>query len=292
MLAAFLFATLTALAGLVLIAVWLMAGRVIRRYRPDPPVTPADYNLPCERVSFPARDGLRLGGWLTGTGEGRPAVIFCAGLFGSMDGDTHFLPDFVAAGFDVLQFDWRAHGASEGAQVTFGIREVSDLLGALDFLRSRGVERIGVMGFSMGGAVALHVAAADSRVTCVVCDGGFVHPAHAIEGFLRERAGHPLKPLARLIQYLIELRLGLNLDEASPLPHAGRIAPRPVLFIYGDSDPFVPLADQEALFTACGEPKLLWRVEGAGHREAHEREPAEYRRRVLDFFRACLMEER
>lgn len=283
-----IFAVPIALIGLVALGAWLMAGQAIRRRRPDPPVSPADYGLPFEQVAFRARDGLRLGGWLTGTGRGRPTVIFCAGLFGSMDGDTHFLPAFVAAGFDVLQFDWRAHGVSEGERATFGVHEASDLLGALDFLDAREVEQIGLLGFSMGGAVALRVAAVDSRVACVVCDGGFVHPEHAIEGFFREKLGRPLRPLARLVQHLIELRLGLNLGEASPLSYVGRIAPRPVLFIYGERDPFVPLADQEAVLAACGEPKTVWRVEGAGHREAHKREPEAYRQRVIEFFRACL----
>lgn len=277
------------LAALLLIVAWLLSGRIVRRMKPDPPSSPEDYNLPFEEVTFASRDGVQLSGWLVGEGGRRPVVIFCAGMFGSMDGDTHLLPPFVAAGFDVLQFDWRGHGASAGQRVTLGVRETLDLLGAIDFLQARGVRRIGLMGFSMGGAVALRVAAADRRIACVVCDGGYVHIAHALEGALRIRLGRPLKPFVWLVLRLIELRLGVRLSEASPLPHVGAISPRPVLLIHGDADPFVPLADQDALYAACGEPKALWRVEGAGHREAYERDPETYLARVLDFFRANLV---
>ncbi len=56
------------------------------------------------------------------------------------------------AGFNILMFDFRAHGESGGEYTTFGLRELLDLLGALDYLLNRtdvSSERIGVLGFSM-----------------------------------------------------------------------------------------------------------------------------------------------
>lgn len=215
-------------------------------------------------------------------------IVFCAGMFGSMDGDTAFLPMFVEAGFDVLQFDWRAHGASEGRQSSLGLREPLDVQGALDWLEMRGVKRIGLMGFSFGGAVALRAAALDRRVNCVLCDGAFVRLDHAAEGLLAERFGRGraalLRPLAGLTLLVAGLRLRDTLRRAEPVDAAGQIAPRPVMFIHGSLDPIVPLADQDAVFDSCRQPKSLWRVEGAGHRQAHVRQPEEYRRHVVEFF--------
>ena len=71
----------------------------------------------------------------------------------------------------------------------------------------------------------------------------------------------------------------------------GHIAPRPILFIHGDHDPYVTIADVEALYAAAGEPKELWRVPEAGHREADKSRPAEYRERVIDFFERYLVAE-
>ena len=56
----------------------------------------------------------------------------------------------------------------------------------------------------------------------------------------------------------------------------------------GDLDLYVPIADVEALYAAAGEPKQLWRVPEAGHREIDKRHPAEYRERVVGFFERCL----
>jgi fermentation-respiration switch protein FrsA (DUF1100 family) len=279
---------LIVLAVLILVGAWVAAGHMIKRRTPDSPHTPGDLGLPYEVVSFPARDGVRIGGWRVGSGD-RPTVIFCPGWNGSMDGDTHFLPWFDAAGFDVLQFDWRAHGASEGDHISLGVLEIDDLLGALDFLEGRGVTRVGLMGFSMGGAIALRGAARDQRVACVVCDGGFVHFKHAIAGGLRRRIGGLAGPLAGLILWMAGARLGgIDLRESSPLAEVAAISPRPVLFIHGGRDRHVPMADQEAIFAAAGEPKSLWRVDAAGHREAHKLEPDTYRDRVMGFFKEGL----
>jgi fermentation-respiration switch protein FrsA (DUF1100 family) len=285
------FALVSTLVLLVLLAAWLVAGQMARRRSPDPPASPEDYDLPFEPVTFAARDGMKLGGWLIGEGK-RPTVIFCAGMFGSMDGDAHMAPPFVRAGFNVLQFDWRGHGVSDGPRSTLGLRERLDLLGAIDFVQSQGVQRIGLMGFSMGGAVALRVAAEDPRVACVVSDGGFARMENTLVGYALERTGGRGRWLfwafARLVLGMVGVRLGESIYPAAPLPVVGQIAPRPVLFIHGEDDPFVPPPDQDALYAACGQPKQLWRVPGAGHREAYDLHPEEYIERVMLFFRAGL----
>jgi fermentation-respiration switch protein FrsA (DUF1100 family) len=281
---------LAVVAALGLAGLWLASGRVVRRWSPDPADPPDNYDLPFEHVTIPARDGVLLGGWLTaGRGSRRATVIIAPGLFGSMDGDTHLVPMLAAAGFDVLQFDWRAHGSSDGSRTTLGLDEVHDLRGAVDFLQARGVKQIGVLGFSFGGAVAIREAAGDQRVRCLCVDGPFARVEGALSGAIQERIGVRLPIIGWLLVRLIEIRLGGRpLAKVNPLGVVGEIAPRPVLFIQGGRDLLVPMADQEALLAAAGEPKALWRVEGVGHREAHQVEPAAYRARVVGFFLANL----
>lgn len=284
---------LTALATIlaaVLIVAWLAAGQLTRRRAPDPPDPPDAYDLPFEHVTFAARDGVALGGWLIGEERHpRPTVIFCPGMFGSMDGDTHLAPAFDRAGFDVLQFDWRGHGISDGQRVTLGLREVDDLRGAIDFLQARGVPTVGLLGFSMGSVVALRVAAEDPRVRCVAADGAYTSMDRAVQGALHSRLRIRFRALAWLIVRMAELRLGgVGLGAAGPLPAVAAIAPRPVLFIQGSDDPFVTPAEQAELLAACGEPKALWQVPGAGHREAHRLHPDEYTAQLVAFFREAM----
>lgn len=287
-------AIVATLGAVALITAWLLSGLIARRREPDPPCLPNAFGLSFEPVTFPARDGVKLVGWLTGKRNGRPAVIFCAGMFGSMDGDTHMAPMFCEAGFDVLQFDWRAHGLSEGARSTLGVHEVLDVQGAVDFLQSRGVRRIGLMGFCFGGAVALRAAGLDRRAACVVCDGGPASIRRAFEGYLREKGigARYVAPFLWLVLLLAEARLGLRIADADPCLSVAAISPRPVLFIHGERDALVPPIDQDSLFAACGEPKTLWRIEGAGHRQGYVLQPEPYRQRVIDFFSRHLVGDR
>jgi uncharacterized protein len=281
----FLSTTLLLLAALAVLA-WAGSSKLMARRVPNPQTSPADFGLTFEDVSFQSRDGLTLRGWFIPADPAEPAVIFCHGHAGSMDPDVAYAPWFHAAGFSVLMFDFRAHGRSEGNRVSLGCLERQDLLGAIDYLQGRGIMEVGVMGFSMGGAVGITTAAQCESIRATVSDGGFAHLESAVIGWGLER-GAPrwlTLPLARLIITVAGWRLGVRLTEADPIRWVAQIAPRAVLFVHGDRDVFVPVADVEALYARAGEPKELWRVAEAEHRRVDRLQPEEYRKRVIGFF--------
>jgi len=246
--------------------------------------TPAEYGLEFEEVSFETADGLVLRGWwIPATGSDR-AVIILHGHGGSMDWDVHRALPLHQAGFGVLLFDFRAHGRSQGRLATFGYLERRDVQSAVAFLKSRGVLRIGLLGFSYGGMAAMLAAPDCPDIQAVVTDGGPARLRTALVGRGIE-LGLPrwlAVPLAWIVVAITSVRLGVNLFNYEPVRHVGKIAPRPVLFIHGDLDPYC--ADFDALFAAAGVPKELWRLPDAGHTRASELYPEEFLRRVLDFF--------
>jgi fermentation-respiration switch protein FrsA (DUF1100 family) len=277
---------LAALAGLA----WAGSSKLMARRTPNPQTSPADHGLAYEDVHFQSRDGLRLGGWFIPANSARGTVIFCHGHAGSMDPDVVYVPWFNEAGFNVLMFDFRAHGRSKGDRVSLGYFERLDLLGAIDYLHSRGIAEVGVLGFSMGGAVGLATAAQNEAVRAVTSDGGFARVESAVVGWGLEH-GLPrwlALPVARLIITAAQWRLGVRLSDADPIRWVARIAPRAVFFIHGDQDSFVTIADVEALYARSGEPKALWRVAEAQHRRIDRVRPAEYRERVINFFEGHL----
>ncbi len=285
-----------ALAGLALlggvgVVGWLGSTALLRRRTPDPPDSPGNYGLQYDEVSFPSRDGTPLRGWWIRPPQpsGR-AVVVCHGHNGSMDGDTGQAAALATGGLHVLLFNFRAHGraptASGGAHVTFGAREYQDVLGALDWLEAeQGVSRAGLVGFSMGAGVALIAAAQDARVTAVVADGTVRVLADAIVGLGRTR-GLPawlVRPLALVMLGMASLRARTWLAWADPIRWAGRVR-CPVLFIHGENDPFVAERAVRSLAARAGERAELWIAPGAGHRDAYQRDPAAYYRRVGEFF--------
>jgi fermentation-respiration switch protein FrsA (DUF1100 family) len=58
--------------------------------------------------------------------------------------------------------------------------------------------------------------------------------------------------------------------------------------IYGERDPFVPGGDVALLYRRAGEPKELWRVPEAAHRDIHLHRPDEYRQKIIHFFERAL----
>jgi dipeptidyl aminopeptidase/acylaminoacyl peptidase len=211
-----------------------------------------------------------------------------------MDPDVKYAPAFHERGYNVLMFDFRGHGQSEGQHVSMGYYERQDLLGAVDYLRSRGIDRVGVLGFSMGGAVAMATAPRTEAIRAVVSDGGFARLLDTIAAGVRERgpssrsgqglSGFLASLVGHLILWLMGLRLGCSPSEADPIRWVDKIAPRALFIIHGALDPFVTVEQARQLYAAASGPKEIWIVPEAGHRQADRHHPEEYRHRVLAFF--------
>ncbi|MBN2302897.1 MAG: alpha/beta fold hydrolase [Anaerolineae bacterium] len=260
---------------------------LMRRRAPDETDHPANYGLPCREVQFPSRDGLTLGGWwISADGPALGTVIMCSGQNGSMDKDVPQAIPLHRAGFNVLMFDFRGHGRSEGEIVTLGALEQADLFGALDYVQAEhGVDRVGLLGFSMGAGVTLLIAAQDARIAALVVDGAYPRLDGILAGYLRLKGvPGPLARLgARLVLIMGSLRTGYQLYRANPVDLIERIT-APALFIHGDQDPFVSAAESERLTAQVSGPADRWHVAGAGHREAYKNHPDEYNRRVVEWF--------
>ena len=252
------------------------------------PHPPDEYGLEYESIEFATPDRLILRGvWISAAGSDR-AIVILHGHGTSHDYDVYRAPDLHQAGFNVLLFDFRAHGRSDGKRMTFGYEECRDMQGAVEFLRQRGIKHIGLLGFSYGGMVAMVSSAQSPDIEAVISDGGPARVRTAIAVRSAE-LGIPLwlsRPIGFLIVGVTSLRLGVNLFSYEPIRWVGKISPRPIFFIHGDHDQYLPDFDQ--LYAAAKEPKELWRVAEAGHTTVSQFYPAEYSRRVIEFFKRHL----
>ncbi len=255
-----------------------------RRFHLTQVHTPLEYGLEYEVISFPAVDGLTIHGvWIPSTGSDR-AVIILHGHGGSMDWDIQRAPYFHEAGFNVLLFDFRAHGRSEGKCTTFGYLERQDVLGAVAFLKQRKMRRVGLLGFSFGGMASMLAAPICPDIDAVISDGGPARLHSAFAGRARELHLPVWLSyfLARLTVIVTSLRFGENLFRYEPVRWVGKIAPRPILFIHGEQDQYLP--DFDDLYNAAGEPREAWRVSDVGHCKVSETFPEEFYPRVVAFF--------
>jgi len=107
------------------------------------------------------------------------AVVLAHGFMGDKNGpDRIFVrlaEKLAEAGIATLRFDFRGSGESDGRFVDMTVAsEVSDLKKAIAFVRARGYESVGLLGESLGGAVA--AMACDSSVGCMVLWYPVIYP--------------------------------------------------------------------------------------------------------------------
>ncbi len=286
-------------AGLVVLGLLILcilglnfgAMHLMRRRRPDPPDPPSNYGIDFEEVHFSSRDRVKLFGWWIPAKDPIGTLVICHGQDGSMDRDTHQMAPLHKAGFNVLMFDFRAHGRSEGECVTMGMYEKEDLLGALDFLvEQKGIERVGVLGFSMGAAVALITAALSERICAVVADSSFGRLKWTLKAWGVQR-GVPSPIAAQFAAWVLvaaSIHTEGRIDQTDPVRWTVHIGPRPILFIHGEEDCLVSMQAVDRMASLAAGPVEVWIVDEAGHRGAYAANPEEYNTRVIDWFKAYL----
>ncbi|MBI3319862.1 MAG: alpha/beta hydrolase [Candidatus Omnitrophica bacterium] len=253
--------------------------------------SPATLGLSFDTVRFQATDGVWLSGWMIPADPRRTWLILCHGLGTNRADLLDIASALVRARYNVLLFDFRAHGDSQGRATSFGWREQRDLEGALVFLGKQPsvTDRpYGVLGVSMGGSVALTVSATDERIGAVVADSSYTNLGASLDLHVKLLYHLPRIPWSWFLSSTYRARFGVFPKQMSPLDSVGKISPRPILLIYGQNDRRVPVEQANQLFQAAREPRELWMVDHAGHLEALHADPSAYLRRVVSFFNSFL----
>jgi uncharacterized protein len=269
-------------ASLAALGAWVTARRITA---PGPHerkfVMPGELGVPHEEVSFRTEDGLLLGGWWLPSPRAKRTVIALHGHRGARHHCVGIAAALWRRGYNVLLFDHRGRGSSEGETISLGHFEAVDASAAIGYALCRAPNvPVGLIGYSMGGAVALTCAAEDRRVGAVVADSPFASERGLVRALLRKRVG----PLNGPIAALSERFLPYDPGEVEPLKEVAKIAPRAAMFVHGLLDETCDHEDSIRLFEAAGDPKELWLLEGAGHCDAYFLDRGAYCERVAAFF--------
>lgn len=188
-----------------------------------------------------------------------------------------------AKGFAVLRFDFAGSGDSEGdfADMTL-TKEIGDLECIMDFAYTIPClmdSPIYLIGYSLGAAVALSVAARNETVRGVV---GWA-PVSDLQAVFRSLLGEEAFVTARmqqevpcrndLKQFYMKSSFFRDLHKHHPMQDIAKLAPRPVLLVQGTADTKVLPEQTRGLFLSASGPKELHMVDNAPHSFAlHEEE--------------------
>lgn len=248
--------------------------------------SPETYGLTYESVRFAVHGGEQLHAWFfPARGDATGTVVHCHGNAGNITGHFEHVRWLPARGWNVLCFDYRGFGQSQGQVTRPGT--IEDTHAAIDYVKSRDdvdADRIVLIGSSLGGAVGTVVAAERSDVRGLVLDSAFSHYRREVKWVCQQQ--WLTWGVAGIVARL------LFSDGLNPIDCIGRIAPRPVLIIHGTADRVVPVSMADELYTAAREPKELWLVEDLAHTAIFCDHADAAFPRVLDFLGGCLNHQR
>jgi len=249
--------------------------------------TPKDLGFDYEDVEFTTEDGLKLSGWWIDNGSDK-TVLPLHGYTRSRWDDVYMkdtVEFLLKRGYNVLAFDFRAHGKSEGKYTTVGDKELLDVKAAITWLKENHPERaqrIGLIGFSMGGIVTIRALSEIEEVCCGVADSPPIRldrtGARGLRYFakLPEWLYHFVKPFTKLFSGAGELDM---------LAYADRIR-KPLLLIAGEGDPLVRVEEVKEFYEKNRKinPDVeLW-VTDAPHVRTLALRPEEWKEKVGAFF--------
>ena len=262
-----------------------------------------------QAVTIPSA-GLRL----TGTvrvpnglrpGERRSAFLVLHGFGSNHTSSNVMQPTKVLGdlGYVTLGFDMRGCGTSEGERGNLVcLEQVEDTSNALTFLAkhpSVDPDRIGLIGSSFGGAVAVYTGGVDKRVAAVISNGGWG------DGERKFRGQHPTPEAWKRFSDMLENGRGYRAKHGKPLmvprydivpipPHlrnnlaqnsiheftwdtarsmydfraddvVGKIAPRPLMLLHSANDSVTPTEQSIEMFKRAGQPSELHLISDADH---------------------------
>lgn len=233
------------LAGCLNLDMFLFNSQSVDGYDFSESTVPAD--LIEDEIFLPTEDGGEIHAVWAGQPDPAPTVLYCHGNKWNLGYYWDRVEILHRLGANVLVFDYRGYGRSEGETTEEHTR--ADARAARRFLRDRGVpdEEVFYYGYSMGAAICLHLAVEDPPEALIL-----ESPWASVADIARSGAGLDLGP-------------GWLSDSVFDNVETVRDLEVPLLLMHGVVDDFIPVDHGQRVFAAAPEPKdVLW-VDGANH---------------------------
>ena len=226
--------------------------------------TPDRYDLRYEEVFLTTADKCKIWAWFIPADNARGTVLFCHGNAGNLTHRLSSALDFHVARLNVLIFDYRGYGKSEGSPSEKGTYQ--DVMAAWRFLAEEKkipAKQIIVFGRSLGGAIAAY-AASQNAPGALILESAFTSvPDLAAQLY-------PLFPVRLLVRNRYPTRNYLSKITC------------PVLVIHSREDEIVPFSHGQALLAIANAPKEFLPITGT-HGDGFITSRQEYRAKLGKF---------
>ncbi len=235
---------LVAVYGSVLVLMFIFQSKLLYFPERDISAAPSDVGLSYEDIYFTTDDGISINGWYIPGDAGESTILFCHGNAGNISHRLESIGFFHKLNFNVLIFDYRGYGRSEGAPSEKGTYK--DASAAWDYLTKQkniAPGEIIMFGRSLGGAIAVHLAS-EKPVGGLIVESSFTSV-----GDLGSEI-YPFLPVRLLSRFKYEVLKKIDKIDC------------PLLVIHSRDDEMIPFHHGKRLFEAAAEPKEFLEIAG------------------------------
>lgn len=247
----------------------------------DPNVFGIRYKI----INFSTFDNINLIGCFLEAANPKATIIFLHGIGDSRFSHLEFMSNFVRHGYNVLMYDARAHGESAGNFCTFGFYEKNDVGSAINFLDENKLiqknEVIGLMGVSLGGAVALQSLYQDSRIKFCIIESAFSNFRSILKDYRSTGIFRITKLFNKIIDNRIEKLAKFSIDDITPERFLKGYSGK-VLLVHGEKDRKILVKYHVELKKNARNCESII-IPGADHNDVRELGGEDYVKKLLNF---------
>ena len=247
-------------------------------------------SLPYEKLDIRSPYGYIMKGRIY-RNDSKKFVIIVHGITMNIYGALKYLPFFYKKGFNVVVFDQRNHGLTSGPNTTYGYFEKWDLRSITDHLFDHyGADiSVGLHGESMGGAISVLNMAIDKRIDFGVIDCAFSDlPETLLMRFIEESHLNS-KKMINFVNLFIKRNAGFSIEDVSPIREIPGIE-KPILFIHGQKDTYVPSTTTKTMYAFKLHNKYLYLAKDGEHATSMATDPDQYDEELTRFLNAVYPE--
>lgn len=166
---------------------------------------------------------------------------------------------FCAVGYNLILLDSRGHGCTVGGYCTFGSKEADDVKAVLSMIEQRwgNQQPLGIIGYSLGGAIAAHTASSNPEFKAVALISVFSSLPEVSRHVGHKRYGSWVKVLLPSLRARVKWTADFDLDDIAPVHDAGKIT-IPTLVVHGEQDQYIPMAHGRKVYDALAASTKQW----------------------------------
>ena len=247
--------------------------------------------------SGPSKDALKLVGFFVKRENPAGTMVICHGyqsnkefLYGYID----MFPDW-----NILLFDFRAHGQSAGKITSVGCHEYKDIIAAVQYLKTSLQNSVNpenhtqlplvIIGISMGGAATLKAAEVDQDLCdAIIVDSTYANLNATILQSFSLKSKLPYYPFFPIIKQMFNYVANCDMSSMNPVESVQHIQ-KPILFIHSCDDTFIsPLNAVRLYANSVNKKSEIWIGPRCRHGFLHCYYPRIYQEKVINFLDKAL----